>query len=245
MNEVINTMKGHRSIREFKDLPVKEELVRAILSAAQCASTSNHIQAYTIIRVNNREKRRAIAELAGPQSWVERCPLFLVFCADLHRLDRACKMQGKEMVRGYTEQFIIATVDTALVAQNAMLAAESLGLGGVYIGGIRNDPQKVSDLLRIPDNVYPVFGMCLGYPDDDPEAKPRLPLEVVLKEDEYTTVGDEEIIDTYDDITSDYYKRRSSNKKDDSWTKQVAQMMSQVSRPHMRSFIVNKGFDVK
>ena len=244
MNEVIRTMMAHRSIREFQDRPVTDETVRDIVAAAQCASTSNFVQAYTIIRVTDKEKRRALAELAGNQTWVETCPLFLVFCADLHRLDMTCTKRGREIVRGYTEQFIVATVDTALIAQNTMLAAESMGLGGVYIGGIRNDPQTVCDLLHIPDRVYPVFGMCLGYPDDSPEVKPRLPLGVVLKEDEYTG-DDEELIGTYDDVTSDYYKRRTSNKRDDSWSQQVSELVSRVSRPHMRAFLQRKGFEMK
>jgi len=245
MNDVIRTMMAHRSIRKFQDRPVMEETVGDTVAAAQCASTSNFVQAYTIIRVTDQEKRRVLAELAGNQTWVEECPLFLVFCADLNRLDRACTKLGKEMVRGYTEQFIVATVDAALIAQNTMLAAESMGLGGVYIGGIRNDPQTVCDLLHIPDGVYPVFGMCLGYPDHDPEVKPRLPLGVVLKEDGYTGDGDEALIGIYDDVTSDYYKRRTSNKKDDSWSQQVSELVSRVSRPHMRAFLRGKGFAMK
>ena len=149
MNQVIDLLKNHRSIRKFKPESVSNEKVHTIIEAAGWAATSNFIQAYTVIRVKNKETRKQIAALAGPQPWVELSPLFLVFCADLKRAQTACHYENKEMVPGYTEQFIISTVDVALAAQNAMIAAESLGLGGVYIGGIRNDPETVCKLLKI------------------------------------------------------------------------------------------------
>jgi len=83
-----------------------------------------------------------------------------------------------------------------------MIAAESLGLGGVFIGGIRNDPQKVCELLAIPDQVYPVFGMYLGHPAAEPEQKPGLPVDVVLKEETYRE--DEAGLARYNEIPADY-----------------------------------------
>ncbi len=162
MNQVIDLLKNHRSIRKFKPAPVTDVQVRNIIEAAGAASTSNFIQAYSIIRVSDKNVRSQIAELTGPQPWVAACPLFLVCCADLKRSEEACLFEQKTMAAGYSEQFIVATVDVALAAQNAMIAAESLGLGGVFIGGIRNNPEKVCQLLKIPNHVYPVFGMCLG-----------------------------------------------------------------------------------
>lgn len=245
MNQVIEVMKQHRSIRKFQEKPVEENLIRTILEAAQHASTSNFVQAYSVINVADTSKRAQIAELAGPQPWVAQCPLFLVFCADLKRHDKACGMCGMEMVKGSTEQFIIATVDAALVAQNTMLAAESLGLGGVYIGGIRNDPQKVCDLLDIPDLVYPVFGMCLGYPAEDPQPKPRLPLDVVLKVDRYTDATEQVQLSSYDQVCCDYYSQRECANRDDNWTQQMSRLMCREMRPHMRAFLESKGFPMK
>ena len=113
--------------------------------------------------------------MAGVQDYVATAGAFLVFCADLNRSRRACAMQGGIFVEGMTEHFIIATVDVALFAQNCAIRAEWLGLGICYIGGIRNDPQVVCDLLELPDQVYSLFGFCIGYPAQDPEVKPRLP----------------------------------------------------------------------
>jgi len=243
MNKVIDLIKNHRSIRKFKQEPVSDEKVLSIIEAAGAASTSNFIQAYSVIRVTNKKNRMQIAELAGFQTWVEISPIFIVFCADLKRSENTCLFENKEMASGFTEQFIIATVDVALAAQNAMIAAESLGLGGVFIGGIRNDPEKVCELLKIPNHVYPVFGMCLGYPDEKPEQKPRLPVNVILKEDYY--YEDQTNLKRYNKTCSDYYQNRSSDSREETWTRQISDMMSVPSRPHMKEFLKEKGFGVK
>jgi FMN reductase (NADPH) len=243
MNPVIDFIKNHRSIRQFSAKPVGDEIVKTIIEAAGWASTSNFIQAYTVIRVTDKDNRKELASLAGPQPWVETCPIFLVFCADLKRAENACLHENTEIVSGFTEQFIIATVDVSLFAQNAMIAAESLGLGGVFIGGLRNDPQKVCELLNIPDHVYPVFGLCLGYPEGESEQKPRLPVNVVLKKETYQE--DEAVLLQYNDICREYYENRSSGARDETWTRQIANMVSQPARPHMRLFLENRGFEFK
>lgn len=242
MNPTIETMSSHRSIRKFKRKIIPAKILESILSAAQCASTSSYVQAYTIIRVDKPENRHAIAEICGSQPWIIQAPVFLVFCADLNRLEIACRMHGKKMVDGYAEQFLVSTVDTALVAQNTMLAAESLGLGGVFIGAIRNDPTRVCEMLQIPKNAFPLFGMCLGYPNDKSVPKPRLPLQAILKDESYSGAGDEMLLEAYDAITRDYYRTRDSNLKDETWSQQMTCFMSKAVRPHIKSFLVSKGF---
>ena len=243
MNQIIDLLKNHRSIRKFKEEPISNEKVLSIIEAAGAAATSNFIQAYSAIRVTNKENRKQIALLAGSQTWVEKSPLFLVFCADLKRSKDACILENKEMVSGFTEQFIVATVDVALAAQNAMIAAESLGLGGVFIGGIRNDPEQVCELLQIPDHVYPVFGMCLGYPDETPEQKPRLPVTVILKEEYYQ--DNQTDLKKYNETCKDYYQNRSSGSREETWTGQISKMMSVPTRLHMKKFLGKKGFAIK
>jgi nitroreductase len=245
MNDVISLLKAHKSIRKFQKRTVEEHMVRLIVEASQSASTSSFMQAYTIIRIKDEEKKAKISELVGEQPYVKECPLFLVFCADLERHRIACEMNGVEMVEGYTEPFILGTVDAAIAAQNAIIAAESMGLGGVYIGGIRNNSEEISKLLKIPTNVYPVFGMCLGYPDQDPGIKPRLPMEVILKEDEYSSEGDRERLRKYDEIINQYYIERTNGGRGDTWTGMMAKKMSKVIRPHMRSFLEKHGFKMK
>ena len=241
----IETMRAHRSIRKFNGNAVNEDVLKTILSAAQCAATSNHVQAYTIIQVSNPDIRQTIAGICGDQAWIVQAPVFLVFCADLNRLKTACERHDKQMIQGFAEQFIVATVDTALVGQNTLLAAEALGLGGVFIGAVRNDPRKICELLDIPKQAYPVFGMCLGYPDDEPPTKPRLPLEAILKQETYKSEGTHTLLDEYDTTTRHYYRSRDSNLKDETWSHQMAEFTSKVIRPHMKDFLTQQGFFLK
>ncbi|MCK5835840.1 MAG: oxygen-insensitive NADPH nitroreductase [Desulfobacula sp.] len=257
MNSTLDILSSHRSVRQFRDKPIEESKFQTIVRAAQCASTSHHVQAYTIIRVRDKKTRKEIADLAGPQPWVEKAPVFLVFCADLTRLINTCEMNGIKPETGWAEQFIVGTVDTALAAQNLIVAAESLELGGVFIGGIRNDPTRVSDLLNIPDHAYPVFGMCLGYPDQAPDTKPRLPPALVLKEGTFDGPGlsedlsrnpgktPEEHLAIYDKTIREYYLTRDSNLKDQKWSSQMADFMGRVIRPQMKSFLEKKRFFLK
>ena len=245
MNSTIDLMKSHRSIRKFTDREVDDQTLKTIIAAAQCAATSHFVQAYTVIQVRDNENRQVIASLAGPQAWVARAPVFLVFCADLNRLEAVCRIHDSAAEKGWAEQFVTATVDAALLAQNVLLAAESLGLGGVFIGGIRNDPQTVCDLLAIPDQAYPVFGMCLGWPAHDPPPKPRLPVEAVLFTDRYPRHHDADLLEAYDRTTNHYYLNRNSNLRDETWTAQMADFMGKVIRPHMKGFLEKKGFFLK
>lgn len=245
MNTVMELLKSHTSVRKFKEQSVDDQLLKEIIQVSQYASTSNHIQAYTIIRVKDQTKKNTLATLSGNQPYVSECPVFLVFCADLNRLEKACSMNHETIESSSTEIFILATVDAALIAQNIMIAAESAGLGGVYIGGIRNNPQEVCDLLQIPQHVYPVFGMCLGYPEKVNATKPRLPLSLVFKEDAYSTDEDENHLKEYDELISNYYKERTNNKRSNTWTEGIATFLKEKQRPHMKDFLHSKGFEMK
>jgi nitroreductase len=242
MNPTIDLLNSHRSIRRFVDRPVPQDVLTTIVTAAQAAASSSFLQGVTIIRVTDSDKRVALREVAGGQRYVEEAPEFMVFCADLSRSMRCCDQHGGEAAKGLTEQFIIATVDTALYAQNMVVAAESVGLGICYIGALRNDPARVTEILDLPEQVYPVFGLCLGYPDQDPEVKPRLPLSVVMKENAYSTDGEDQAIVAYDDDMRAYYASRTDNQKVQGWSEQMAGLLGREGRPHMLSFLQSQGF---
>lgn len=245
MSSVIELLKSHRSIRKFTDQQIAADLLQELFEAGQSAATSSFLQGATIVRVTNKENRARIAELAGNQKYVETAAEFMVFCADLKRPGNYCEAYGKPFEGDYTEHFIIATVDVALMAQSLVTAAESEGLGICYIGGIRNNPGPVSEILGLPKGVYPVFGLCLGYPDQDPEIKPRLPLSVIVKQDVYNEDGDKEAIEAYDEAIREYYRTRTGGGHGISWTEQVSTLLSEKSRPHMRDFLAEKGFTFK
>jgi len=242
MDSVLQLLKSHRSIRKFTEQPISAELFEELIKAGQAAATSSFLQGATVIRVTDAAKRNKIAKLAGNQKYVAAAAEFLVFCADLKRAGNYCREYGKDFEGDFTEHFIIATVDVALMAQSLVTAAESSGLGICYIGGIRNNPAPVSDLLQLPHGVYPVFGLCLGYPDQDPEIKPRLPVSVVLKENVYNEEGDKEAIAEYDERIQEYCRTRTGGGHGIRWSEQVSTLLSEKSRPHMKEFLANKGF---
>ena len=241
----IPLLMNHRSIRKYTDEPISDELVEDIISAGLMAATSSNLQGTTVIRVRNPNTRAAIAALAGGQTYVETAAAFFVWCADLHRSALACEMGGGEFSAGMTEHFMIATTDCALAAQNAVVAAESVGLGICYIGGIRNDPQQVAELLELPDQVYPVFGLCLGWPDQDPMTKPRLPLSVTLKEERYDETNDRAGIAEYDETLRAYYIERTRGARESTWTSDMSALLGKESRPHMRQFLADRGFTMR
>jgi len=245
MRDVISLIKNHRSIRKFQNKEISEDIVANLIKAAQSAPTSSFMQAYSIIRINDINKRSEIAKVAGDQKYIIEAPLFFVFCGDLNHIDDACKLHSQRMTMGYTETFVIATVDASLAAQNLLTAAESLGLGGVYIGGIRNDPYKISQMLKIPINAFPLFGMCIGYPAQQPETKPRLPKEAIYMVDEYKPLEDAEVLKSYDEVVKEYYILRTKGKLENTWSQQMVDKMEGELRPHMRDFLRKQGFEMK
>lgn len=246
MNPIIEQLKQHRSIRKFTDQPLPEGLLETLIEAGQAASSGNNIQAYSVIRVANPENRAKLRLLAGDQAYIEEAAEFLVFCADMKRNTEAtARTTGIDPVMGMTEQLLVSTVDVALMAQNVAIAAESVGLGLVYIGAVRNKPAEISALLQLPKHVYPVFGMCLGYPAQDPEVKPRLPVASILKQDVYSDADDETQVAAYDQTIREYYQSRTGGNKDSVWSEEMKGMFGQKLRPHMREFLTQQGFELK
>ncbi len=231
----------HRSVRRFVDRPLENGQLEMLIRCGQAAASSSFIQAYSVVRVTETLDRAAIAAAAGGQAWIEQAAEFLVFCADLRRVDAACHHVGAGHLDGYAEHGLASIVDVALMAQNVFLAAESQGLGGVFIGGIRNDPQVVVECLELPLLVLPVFGMCLGWPDQDNEVKPRMPVELVLHEGHYRDPS-EARIQAYDDTMAAYYAARTDNSRLSDWRTPTARAVQGKKREHMLDFLRARGF---
>lgn len=181
MTPTIELLRSHRSIRHFTDAPVSDEQRAEIIASAQAASTSSFLQCTSIIRITDPALRERLVPLTGGQQHVAQAAEFWVFCADFNRHLQICP----QAQLGLAEQLLIGVVDTALLAQNALTAAESLGLGGVYIGGLRNSIEAVTELLELPQHVLPLFGLCLGWPADNPDIKPRMPAAMLVHENRY------------------------------------------------------------
>lgn len=245
MNETINLLMNHRSIRSYKPDAVTDEQLETIIAAGQMASSSSNVQAYSVIAVKDPGRKAELSALAGNQRYIEECPIFLVWCADLYRSEHAVQkhMPDQESYTDAVENFIVATADVTLAAQNAAIAAESLGLGVVYIGGIRNDIEGVSELLGLPDRVYPIYGMCLGYPNQEPGLRPRLPLKAVLHHESYQADTTLQAVKEYDEIMTNYLSERTAGTRTTPWSELMAQKFTAPSRMQLKEFLQRKGFN--
>jgi nitroreductase len=169
------------------------------------------------------------------------CGAFFVICGDVRRHRLLTERAGEEY-DAKLEAFLVAVIDATLFAQNACVAFEAMGYGICYIGGLRNKPDEVSEALALPHLVYPVFGLCIGHPAQNPEVKPRLPLAVVLKQDRYDEQSDLDHIRAYDAHVAQYYATRTGGQKDMTWSAQISGMLRKEARPHMQHFLQSRGF---
>ncbi|MFJ5964203.1 oxygen-insensitive NADPH nitroreductase [Bacillus sp. NPDC093026] len=249
MNKTIETILNHRSIRSFTDERLTKEEVLTLVKSAQAASTSSNVQAYSIIGVTDQDKKAKLAELAGHQPYVENNGHLFVFCADLKRHEYIAQKAGKNHQEALenTEAFLISVIDAALAAQNVSVAAESMGLGICYIGGLRNQLVEVSDLLETPSYVLPLFGLVVGHPANQSSQKERLPIELIYHENTYQQ--DEAHLDRYlqeyDERMSRYYEKRTNGERKDTWSQQMIRSFSQPKRAYLDDFVKEKGFNRK
>ncbi|GHB13389.1 oxygen-insensitive NADPH nitroreductase [Salinicola rhizosphaerae] len=237
MTPTIDLLKSHRSIRAFTEQPVSDVQRESILTAAQSASTSSFLQCSSIVRVTDAAMRDTLVELTGGQKWVAQAAEFWVFCADFNRHLEICP----EAELGLAEQLLLGSVDTAMMAQNAMVAAESLGLGGVFIGGLRNNIAAVTELLDLPKFVLPLFGFCIGWPDAEPDLKPRLPLSMLVHKNRYQPL-DRDALAAYDDEMRAYYQSRGSNQRVETWSELIQRLIVKESRPFMLEYLHSQGW---
>ncbi|QKJ86562.1 Oxygen-insensitive NADPH nitroreductase [Paramixta manurensis] len=237
MTPTIELLRSHRSIRAFVDKPIPADWREAIIAAAQSASSSSFLQCSSIIRVTDPEMRNTLVTLTGGQAYVAQAAEFWVYCADFNRHLQICP----EAHLGMAEQLLLGCVDTALMAQNAMVAAESLGLGGVYIGGIRNNIEPVAELLALPKYVLPLFGMCLGWPAQQPDLKPRIPPQMLVHENHYQAV-DPAVLADYDRHLIEYYTTRDSNRRQESWSEHIRKTIIRENRPFILDFLHKQGW---
>ena len=241
-NATLDLIHRHGSVRNYKPDPVPQAMIQAIVAAAQRSSTSSNLQMMSVVAVTDAAKRKRLAALCGNQAHIAQAPIFLAWCADLNRLDRACQLRGYTQVAGYVENFVLAAVDTAIASQTGALAAESLGLGICYIGSIRNNPKDVIALLDLPRLVFPVTGMSVGWPAKPPALRPRLDIQAVLHWETYDRAM----------IATGIYEGRQVPApgkpevvEDYGWLEHSARRVSQPTRTFLRQVLADQGFELK
>lgn len=240
-NPTIKNQINHVSVREFSDRVITEDERMAILEAARMSSTSCFLQAVTIIRVTDPQVRAKMAQYAGNQAQVLNAPEFWVFCADYHRNERVC---DGDVDLGWTEQLLVGCTDCALMCQNTLTAAEALGMGGCFIGGIRTSINEVAELLKLPKNTFPVVGLTFGYPAVRNELKPRLPVEILCCENAYREPSDEELA-AYNDTLVKYYTERDPAHPLSSWKAKLEPTLKRERRPFIKDFLNKQGWALK
>ncbi|QXF82960.1 NADPH-dependent oxidoreductase [Rhodococcus pyridinivorans] len=245
-NDVIALQLAHRSVRKFLPEAVSEDDLCAIVAAASSAASSSNLQLWSVVAVTDRDRLARIATFAGNQPAVRDAPLLLVWVADLARAARVAEQHGKDLVNvDYVESALLGVVDAALAAQNAVLAAESLGLGTVYIGAIRNHPRDVAAELALPDHSFAVVGLVVGRPDPEVESevKPRLGQDVVLHREQYSTEERDAGLAAYEEEISGFYRDQGLA---ESWVERVLGRFASPgalgSREQMREALRERGF---
>lgn len=243
MNETINTMRAHRSIRTYTNEPVTQEHINEAMLAGQAAATSSAVQPYCVIHVTDNDKRQQIADLAGPQQKVRDCPAFFIICGDLRKHMLILENANKPYETGL-EAFLVASIDASLFAQNFVLAFESLGYGTCYIGGIRNDLPTIDKLLDLPKGVMPLYGLCVGIPDESPSYRPRLASESILSENHYPNDAETNAsIAQYDKVYEQYLTERGA--KPATWSQAIAKKFGYASRQGLGAYFESKGASLK
>ncbi len=241
---------SHRSVRAFVDRPLPDGTIEALVAAAQSASTSSNLQTWSVVAVEDQDRRNALAECAAGQAHIRVAPLQMVWLADLRRLrDSAARHGITAEGTDYLELFLVAAIDAAIAAQNAALAAEALGLGIVYIGAMRNKPLEVAKILNLPERTFAVFGMCVGYPDPEKPAtmKPRLRQSAVLHRETYDLDAAAPAVAAYDKESARFYK--GQNMERNAWSlhvgRRVAGPASLSGRHTLRETLNAMGFPLK
>ncbi|MGN1333624.1 MAG: nitroreductase family protein [Anaerovoracaceae bacterium] len=241
MNETIKLLLSHSSCRSFLDKPVSEEMTEAIIKCAQRAPTSSYLQAYTIIRVEDKEKRKLLAEYAGGQEWVEKAGLVLLFCADLHRLEVMLDVRDKNVLHN-TELYTVAVTDAALASSRALVAAQAMGLGGVFVGGVRNETEKMAELFELPQMVFPMYAVCMGYPDKIPPQRPRMAAKMISAMDGYPDITGPEQLTDYEKEVSEYFLDITNGRSGRGWIARAEHAISVKPRYGVGDFLHKAGF---
>jgi nitroreductase len=250
-NETLEVILSHRSVRAFLDEPLAEGTLETLVSAAQSAASSSNLQVWSVVAVEDPARKARLATLAGGQRHIVEAPLFLVWLIDF---DRLTQLSREDQVAcealDYAETFLLGAVDATLAAQNAVVALESLGLGAVHIGGIRNHPAAVAAELDLPPRVFALFGLAVGRPDSQRPAaiKPRLPQASVLFREQYGWTDDHRAAaHSYDERLRAFQREQGMTEKD--WTLQARERtrgpQSMAGRHVLRSVLETLGFQLR
>jgi nitroreductase len=249
-NDTIALLLDHRSVRGYKPDPVPAGALETLIAAAQSAATSSNMQWTSVVAITDPAKKKVLAEIAGNQKHIEQCPLYLCWVTDMSRNSAIGQAEKTELkVMPWLETFLVASVDVALAAQNAVVAAESIGLSTVYIGAMRNDPERVAKLLGLPPQCFVLFGLCVGYATEQAagEVKPRMPQPMMLHHERYDASKAGSLRQTHDKAMTEFSARNEMQAG--TWTQRVLNRLGPMSsmngRERLAAALAALGFTIK
>ena len=245
-------MAEHRSHRKFAARAVDPTLLRLLFACALSAPSKSDLQQADVIHVADRAKVKAIADGIPDMPWIADAPVFLVFCGNNRRIRQLGEWRGRPFANEHLDHFLNAAVDVALVMMSFIRAAEAVGLGACPISHVRNHPHELSRLLGLPEAVFSVSGLCVGYPAEAGRISPRLPLEVTVHTNRYDESSAKEKIDAYDrrrHTLAPYRKQRYADRYANvdfyGWSEDKARQYSVPERADFGAFIRSHGFSLK
>ncbi len=246
--EVIRQQLAHRSVRDFADRQVDDEVLRTVFAAAQSAPTSSNLQPWSVVVVRDPGRKAGLATLAGDQQFIRDAPVFTVWVVDLARTDLIAAEHGRRLDGSdYLDPALVGFIDAALAAQNASLAAESLGLGTVFVGAVRNRPEEIADELALPPRTIPIFGLSIGYPAPSAaRPKPRLPQSAVFHRERYDVDTQLPAVLDYERTMARFYAGEGPTA---SWISRVLSRLANAGslkgRERLRETFVRRGLPMR
>ena len=252
-NKTLSDILTRRSHRKFKSEPVEKDLLDTLFATAFSAPSKSDLQQACVILVNDENKQQRIANLFPQQHWLAQAPVFMVWCGDSRRIRRLAAWRDHQFANDHLDAFMNAAVDAGIVMQTFITAAESVGLGCCPVSEVRDHINPLSAELNLPQHVFPVAGLCLGWPEESSHISLRLPLDVSVKIDSY---NDDHLIEQ----VSDYDRRREKLENtppeqqrlvdelgvssDYGWSENRTRQYSRSARADFGQYIRRQGFDL-
>ena len=250
--EELARMAEHRSHRKFSDRVVAPDLLRLLFACALSAPSKSDLQQADIVHVADRAMVKAIADSIPDMPWIANAPVFLVFCGNNRRIRQIGEWRGKPFANEHLDHFMNAAVDAAIVMATFIRAAEAVGMAACPISHVRNHPRELSDMLALPEAVFPVAGLCAGYPAESGRITPRLPLDVTVHADRFDESAGREKIEAYDRRRHQllpFRRQRYPDRYPDAafygWTEERARQYSVPERTDFGAYIRSNGFSLK
>ncbi len=242
------------SIRKFSKKKVSDEIFDTLIMSAQSAPTKSNLQQYSILNISDKKIKKEIGKLLGDTSWATEAPLFLLFLADIRRNKIITVSRGYNYENNNMDHFMNAVIDSALSMQTLILAAESWGLGACPISMVRNHMNEIKKICKLPDCVFPIAGLSLGWPNEKKKISLRLPKTLILHENNYSDKQIIEKVNKYDElvykdspipVSKQRHVKKYGPAKKGLWSENLARQLSVPERIEFKNWLNNNGFDLK